>query len=473
MDIDPREDDVTGPSFEKKWITRKLDVHKIVKFLRVGASIFLYGHSGVGKTTLIKDLMIFSGFNHLYLNCKEHYSEKLVTKCLLTGIRKLYGVQEDQGTVTRMCDVVEVFNALSVEETEEKPALTIVLDCCDRLVRIKNLLARILLVSKLVQKIKINFIMINEILLDDLFKSSDKFGYTSIVPIQLWPYSEAALQQILQEELSHKLTGYKLQVFPYFFKLIYQSFSRFNITNVREFKYLITVLFPHFIAPIENATKKAAAQKLADDPAKLFSRDFKRTLRAISANLFHHSVNENDIESLKQQDVFDSKDSLLSADNTCEDVTYLAEKCEAKFTVNTIHFLIACYLASYNPVGYDKKLFKKPEKKARKNTRPKGNEQLILGPKKTPMTRVLAIYDSVMSLQMPDNDENILEYHSINFFALTLNKLEDYGLIARQSSNLEPLVDIKLVCHASHDYIEKICEDIKFPLADFLLRECK
>eukprot|EP01137_Pigoraptor_chileana_P003985 Opistho-2@44996 len=62
---------------------------------RTVPALFIYGHTATGKTLVVQSLLRRLGLPHVYANCLEHYTPRLFYEGVLSDVRKVAGVTDD------------------------------------------------------------------------------------------------------------------------------------------------------------------------------------------------------------------------------------------------------------------------------------------------------------------------------------------------------------------------------------------
>ncbi|KXS12169.1 hypothetical protein M427DRAFT_157455 [Gonapodya prolifera JEL478] len=136
---------------------------------------------------------------------------------------------------------------------------------------------------------------------------------------------------------------------------------------------------------------------------------------------------------------------------------------------HTKFLLIASFLASYNPAKYDRKLFSKEaagrqEKRGKKGlqikeTRGKLRQQL-LGPKAFPLERMKAIFFIVLDTSIEDSVA--VDTQIATLFSLRL-------LLRLTSAGSDRLDSMRCRCAISYDYAQRLAREVNFDMGKYLI----
>ena len=137
------------------------------------------------------------------------------------------------------------------------------------------------------------------------------------------------------------------------------------------------------------------------------------------------------------------------------------------------HLLIASYLASFNPPKTDKRYFLKNAGKIKKKRTFRGPEvkQRLIGPLQFSMDRLIAIFESITESE--DRSISILSQLRtlVKLKLITIGKKVGQSFefaICHLASSDTQVLQPKMKCNCSEDFMRKIAHSVRFELDSYL-----
>lgn len=395
-------------------------------------NIFVFGNTGTGKSLVIESLLELLGYKFAIVNCIESYNGKLIFESILSDLSSYQMNLKNGYNVYKKCDnMADFINYIKLEiddDDDEKPTV-IVFDKCERLRDMAdNLLPAFMRLKELTGG-KICSILISDIVWEKFYP---KCGTNDPVKINFSQYSEEDMLELL---VLYKPDEYSIQFYKNYVSTFLSTFFR-SCRDINELKYTAKINFDKYIEPIKDGKiNKNDVYSLWRNISKVFEE---------SLGLIYLRVYENDVDKRSKlcQEIESTKRVVLN----------LELPFYAKF------MLIAAYLASYNPVKEDKKLFVKRSMKKKKSQTV--SKKVIKpftqsGPKEFTLDRMLAIFYAIIDdkVGLPAN------------LLAQISTISQLGLLNTVSDNLETP---KYKCRVNYDFIAVVAKTVGFEIRKYL-----
>uniref|UniRef100_A0A8C0FAA5 Origin recognition complex subunit 5 n=1 Tax=Bubo bubo TaxID=30461 RepID=A0A8C0FAA5_BUBBB len=329
-------------------------------------SIFIYGHTSSGKTYVMQTLLNTLQLPHVFVNCVEYFTSRLLLEEILMQLQSCCSETEQTSHVhcDTFNDFVRLFKQAVVSEELEDQTLYIVLDRAEQLREMEaNILPAFLRLQELTDR-NVTVVLLSEIVWE-LFRPNT--GCFEPFTLYFPDYSIGHLQKILSQNHPPE---YSVDFYAAYINILLGVFYMV-CRDLKELQHLAALNFSKYCEPVVRGEAN--------------ERDTRKLWKNIEPHLKKamHTVYLREISSLWMFRVGFG----LSAHTHVELPYY------SKF------LLIAAYLASYNPVRTDKRFFLKHHGKIRKTNFMKKHEKTsnhLLGPKPFPLDRLLAILYSIV-----------------------------------------------------------------------------
>ncbi|OCT76899.1 hypothetical protein XELAEV_18032103mg [Xenopus laevis] len=339
-------------------------------------SIFIYGHTGTGKTYILQTVLRTLELPCAFINCVECFTPRLLFEQILNHLHDHQPAPENEFSSKDRCDTFNDFVRLYNRGTSElglEETFYIVLDKAELLREMEaNLLPGFLRLQELTES-NVTVIFLTEIVWETFRPNTGCFE-----PLTLYfpDYSKVELQRILSSEYPQE---YSAEFYASYINILLGVFYAV-CRDIKELRHLAALNFPKFCEPVIKGEAKET------DSHKLW-KNIEPHLKRAMQTVYLREISSSQWERIQQEDRETSQLKGLSAHAHVELPYY------SKF------LLIAAYLASYNPARTDKRFFLKHHGKIKKTDFLKKHEKTsnhLLGPKPFPLDRLLAILYSVV-----------------------------------------------------------------------------
>ncbi|XP_011061142.1 PREDICTED: origin recognition complex subunit 5 [Acromyrmex echinatior] len=396
-------------------------------------SIFVYGHMATGKSLIIQSLLNYLKYNVSYVNCIEHLGNKHIYNYILDDL--VTSIKESSGDtqLKHNCDnIMDFIIALKKISCNDKRPIVLVFDKCHKIRHFDVTFLPAILRLRELAGINICTILISEIVWD---KFNNKIGALRPVKIYFPQYTKDELAQLL---LLDKPMNYDTDFYKNYLNLFLSVFFRF-CRDLNELRHMVKINFAKYVEPIES-------KRIEPDNVTALWRNISATLRS-NLEIIYLRVSTSD---------FLQPDYQMSRE--IESTTKLALSFELPFYAK--YMLIAAYLASYNPVKYDKHIFMKQSSKRKKKIRSikKTGKDAEKKCRVFTISRMLAIFCAILDEKV-DINANLLAQIS------TMCQL---GLLSIVGDNITQLNETKFKCCASHDFIIVVAKTVGFEIKNYL-----
>ena len=302
--------------------------------------MFLYGSSGIGKTTLVKSALDKTSLPYAYVDCIHHTNENDISRHLSLALLERAGQIPDETPIS-FAKLLEFIKHHIVYDKLHY----FVFDNMTRMLHRKLFKKILALKSMLKHHIRV-------VIICDGFIPTTKFCNEFVLLSEnfvqlLMPVpGKEHLQLVLRrkmEKIDHP------EVFHIFVDLIYQAYAQYT-NDIHYYLYLCKMMLPVFINGLDSSPVKE------EDIPKLYSEKFRQAGKALIDNLYLPVGNMSDIDikvelydETKEVDVFSKEeDTQIYGQTTKHGLTYLEGV-----------LLVAAYIACYNPEQTDQKIFVK------------------------------------------------------------------------------------------------------------------
>ncbi|CAH2285379.1 origin recognition complex subunit 5 [Pelobates cultripes] len=401
-------------------------------------SIFIYGHTGTGKTYVLQTVLNTLELPHAFVNCVECFSPRLLFEEILNKLFHHCPAPENEYSSIERCDTlndfVRMYKKAVTSEDLEKETVYIVLDKADLLREMDaNLLPGFLRLQELTES-NVTVIFLSEIVWETFRPNT---GCLEPLTLYFADYSKAELQRILSSDYPEE---YSAEFYASYINILLSVFY----TVCRDIKELRHLAELNFIKYCEPVTKGEAKET---DSHKLF-RNIEPHLKRAMQTVYLREISSSQWEKMQQEDREAGQLRGLSAHAHVELPYY------SKF------LLIAAYLASFNPARTDKRFFLKHHGKIKKTDFSKKHEKTsnhLLGPKPFPLDRLLAILYSIV-------DSRVAPTANIFSQISSLVTLQLLTLVGHDDQLDAP----KYKCTVSLDFMRAVARTVNFDIIRYL-----
>ena len=376
------------------------------------SNLFIFGTISSGKTTVLKNVLETVRPIYCLLNANDCCSEKLIYQRVLFKFTQQI----------IKCENFSDFVSSLLELKNHVGHRFIIIDNAECLLKLKFNVIFPLLKLKELTGMSISVVFLSRISWEAFLPKSK-----SLSPRVLFfpPYDKQSTIRILSQVMKD-FSPLSEEQFKYFVDIVYQSFHQHS--NLVEMKHAIKVLFPLYLEPIlSNEIDPSEKMKL-----------FKRIQPHI------HTMTHSE-RSISQ-----------STFNLFVDL-------DIELSITAKYLLIASYLASYNPVRLDLKLFtnlengKRPGKRSIITASGRVNQSLV-GPKVFPIDRMVAIFNNIV--------EESFYKNSVGLYS-QIQMLISLRLLFR-SGSYNNLDNVKCKCNVSFDFVQRVAKSVDFDVKKYL-----
>ncbi|XP_063011615.1 origin recognition complex subunit 5 isoform X2 [Melospiza melodia melodia] len=374
-------------------------------------SIFIYGHTSSGKTYVMKTLLTTLQLPHVFVNCVEYFTSRLLLEEILSQLQSCPSGTEQASPVR--CDTLNDFvrlfkQALASQELQ------------DQTFYITDRNVTVILLSEIVW---------------ELFRPN--MGCFEPFTMYFPDYSIGHLQKILSQNHPPE---YSADFYAAYINILLGVFYMV-CRDLKELRHLAALNFAKYCEPVVRGEANER------DTRKLW-KNIEPHLKKAMQTVYLREISSSQWERLQHDGGEPGQLKGLSAHTHVELPYY------SKF------LLIAAYLASYNPVRTDKRFFLKHHGKIRKTNFMKKHEKTsnhLLGPKPFPLDRLLAILYSIVDNRVAPTANIFSQITSL----VTLQLLSMVG----QNDQLD---GPRYKCTVSLDFIRAIARTVNFDIIKYL-----
>lgn len=406
------------------------------------ASVFIYGHTGTGKSLVVNSVLQTFKFPHVLVNFVECYSARFLYEMILNNLQGNTANLSDASKFLKcdnMNDFVRLFKQVCKEKGLDKETVYIILDRAERLRDFDiNVLPAFLKLQELTQQ-NVCVVFMTEIVWE---KFRTGTGYCEPLCVHFPDYSKDELLEILMLD---KPDDYADEFYSMYINLLLSVFHMV-CRDLKELQHLARINFPKYSEPVK------LGEATETDTRKLW-KNIEPHLKKALKTVYLREISSSQWEKMQQQE---------SETGQAVSVQGLASKAQVELPYYSKYLLIAAYLASYNPVKSDKRFFvklssktKKSKAMQKKNTERTSNH--ILGPKPFPLDRMMAIFYSIVEGKVAT---------TANIF-MQVSSLVSLHLLGHASG--EDQIDTpKYKCLVSLDFIRSIARTVNFDVMRYL-----
>ncbi|XP_005089925.1 origin recognition complex subunit 5 [Aplysia californica] len=410
-------------------------------------ALFVYGHTATGKSLVVQTLLSYHKLPHILINCVECSSPRVLFEHILNNIPQnpdadIPDCDDDDEEEYIQCDDMTSFVRQLTNIVSEKPfgeqTLYIVLDKAERLRD-----SHIFMLPALLRLQELTGLNICTILISEIVWEKFRFGTGFNEPYCLhFPdYSRHELMEIMC--LDSPSTCDK-ELYSMYINIVLSVFHMV-CRDLRELRHLAKLNFPYFIEPVLSGEADATQTR------KLW-RNIEPHLKKALKSVYLREVSSQQWEKMQQAE-------LENPD--LEQTLTPSHRCQVELPYYSKFLLIAAYLASYNPMKYDRRFFAKNAGKVSKRSKlVKKNERAsnhLLGPKVFPIDRLMAIFYSIVEGKVVPSAHIYVQISSLVSLHL-LSQVKGEDRIGMP----------KYKCLITLDFIRSIARTVQFDVMRYL-----
>nr|XP_020668664.1 origin recognition complex subunit 5 isoform X2 [Pogona vitticeps] len=374
-------------------------------------ALFIYGHTSSGKTYVVKTLLQTLELPHVFINCTQCFTSRLLLEEILRQLQHLSTKEEHPSLIS--CDSFNDFVCI-----------------CKQTMMVPDLQNQTVYITGR----NVTVILLTEIVWELLRPSA---GCFEPLPLYFPDYSIGHLQKILS--LDHP-PEYSFDFYAAFINILLGVFYPV-CRDLKELRHLAALNFSKYCEPVVQGEANER------DTRQLW-KNIESHLKKAMQTVYLREISSSQWERLQQDNGEPGQLKGLSAHAHVELPYY------SKF------LLIAAYLASYNPARTDKRFFVKHHGKIRKMNFQKKHEKTsnhLLGPKPFPLDRLLAILYSIV-------DSRVAPTANIFSQITSLVTLQLLTLVGHDDQLNGP----RYKCNVSLDFIRAISRTVNFDIIKYL-----
>ncbi|XP_049789267.1 origin recognition complex subunit 5 isoform X1 [Schistocerca nitens] len=401
-------------------------------------SIFIYGHSGTGKSFVLQNILDKLKYRHVVIDCVQCYMPKLLYMSILNTVAEHHMTVDNNYEPYASCDNILDFT-LNLKAAMKCNSFIIVLDKCERLRDMSKTILPAFNRLKQLTGLNVCVIFLSNII-PEKFHSAK--GYFETIPVHFKQYTKDEIFQILS--VNHPWTE-KESLYKNYLKLFLGVFYG-SCRDLCELKYMVNSnFFKHSQSMVAGTSEMHKLWQVVVPHLKSsLEYLYQRTAMWMEyENDFSLAGNTAANRGLGYRDQMSSQEFALSFE----------------LPYYTKYFLIAAYLASYIPSKLDKALFmKRKDKKKKKRINRSKNDilsDMLLGPKPFTVDRLLAIFYSIVQDEVS---------FTVNL-SVQISSLVKLRLLIMVNSNIDCP---KYKCAVGLDFIKIIARTVNFDIVKYL-----
>ncbi|XP_074798616.1 origin recognition complex subunit 5 isoform X2 [Natator depressus] len=386
-------------------------------------SIFIYGHTSSGKTYVMQTLLETLELPHVFVNCVECFTSRLLLEEILTQLQNLSSESKHGSHVPcdTFNDFVRLFKQEIITQDLQNQTVYIVLDKAEQLREMEaNVLPGFLRLQEMTDR-NVTVIFLSEIVWE-LFRPNTG----CLEPFTLY-FPDYSIE-------------YSADFYAAYINILLGVFYTV-CRDLKELRHLAALNFTKYCEPVVRGEANER------DTRRLW-KNIESHLKKAMQTVYLREISSSQWERIQQDDGEPGHLKGLSAHAHVELPYY------SKF------LLIAAYLASYNPARTDKRFFLKHHGKIKKTNFLKKHEKTsnhLLGPKPFPLDRLLAILYSIV-------DNKVAPTANIFSQITSLVTLQLLTLVGHDDKLDGP----KYKCTVSLDFIRAIARTVNFDIIKYL-----
>ncbi|XP_027682041.1 origin recognition complex subunit 5 isoform X2 [Chelonia mydas] len=386
-------------------------------------SIFIYGHTSSGKTYVMQTLLETLELPHVFVNCVECFTSRLLLEEILTQLQNLSSENKHGSHVPcdTFNDFVRLFKQEIITQDLQNQTVYIVLDKAEQLREMEaNVLPGFLRLQEMTDR-NVTVIFLSEIVWE-LFRPNTG----CLEPFTLY-FPDYSIE-------------YSADFYAAYINILLGVFYTV-CRDLKELRHLAALNFTKYCEPVVRGEANER------DTRRLW-KNIESHLKKAMQTVYLREISSSQWERIQQDDGEPGHLKGLSAHAHVELPYY------SKF------LLIAAYLASYNPARTDKRFFLKHHGKIKKTNFLKKHEKTsnhLLGPKPFPLDRLLAILYSIV-------DNKVAPTANIFSQITSLVTLQLLTLVGHDDKLDGP----KYKCTVSLDFIRAIARTVNFDIIKYL-----
>ncbi|XP_063695887.1 origin recognition complex subunit 5 [Culicoides brevitarsis] len=324
--------------------------------------LFVYGNQSTGKTLVIKKFFGNSRIPHTFINCQEYNTSRGLLEAIINRSEFLHSPQNDEDYIKIDSNYAFMDHLMNVDA---RKSFVIVLDNADNLRNIDVNLMRMFFNLQQLTSLNISLVLISQLPFE---KFHSKSGDIRPNIIHFPSYTKEEIVQILTADFK-LATKVDARATEDYIQIILNVFFK-ACKDLTELKFVCRKFWTPYWQPVLDGT-------IAEHETQKLWKNISKILRTGLAGLYQRTIDDPNKTETRIKVV---------------DLPYY-----------TKGLLVAAFLASYNPLKNDKRLFVKHHGKqtkrlqtVNKNAVNFDKATLTLGPKTFTVDRLLAIFCAIL-----------------------------------------------------------------------------
>lgn len=391
-------------------------------------SIFILGHTGTGKSLVVRSVLEHLCYNFCFIDCIENPTTKNLLERIVHDLSRTKTEKPDK---PKCQNVFELVSHLRQIDVYTKRRMAIVLKHCHRLRDFEDTLLPSLSSLRELSGTDICTIFISDVVWEKFRTRNDQLEPVKVTFPQ---YSQENIAQILML-LEKDNPEFNSSLYEFYLSLFLPVYYRF-CRDLRELQYMAQLNFEKFLEPIRTGQCDKSDHRFL---WRHIGPIFKSNLEVIYLRI--------------------PADELATRQRLVKDMNSTVKLVDS-FELPTFskYMLIAAFLASYVPPKLDKQLFRTQagKKKRKKKNTTKKQDLMTASPQAFGLYRMLSIFCAIWN---DDVDVNAILLSQIS----TLCRL---GLIT--PVGLNKLDEPKYKCCIDFEFVQTIAGIVKFELYHYL-----
>lgn len=437
----------------KRWPGRAEQVQGLLKVAGAAGSpsLFIYGPSSTGKTSLVRDVLRELQLAHAYVNCVEWTKPRPLLQSVLSQLKGRKRKASEGYSIDCRCEnTAEFLVQLPGIAPAHKSAKYIVVDHVER-IGDSDLLA-VLLKARELSGANIGVILISSVAWGSCMFDSDTLRMSRPMQLAFPAYDEDTLKKILALGCP---AGEDVQSYVNFITSYMYEFVRIT-RGLEDLQKAMQLLYPIYMQPVRSGQVKA------DNSRALFAA-FTPHFKAAVANFSSGAAASS----------FVAKQQKARAD------ARPPGGLDFELPYNSKLLLLAAYIASRNRPNLDRRLFDTgPGKRRRKNALASdrqaefAREAQLRGPITFPQERLLSYFWNLLKAEAADreaapwHERAAQQQQSAEVFML-LRSLVSLRLLSQVTGDM--LDDGKYQCNIKDELAQKLAQNLRIDLNPYLL----
>ncbi|CAL1532246.1 unnamed protein product [Lymnaea stagnalis] len=417
-------------------------------------SLFIYGHTGTGKSLVVQTLLSKNKLPYICINCVECSSPRFLFEHILNNMPHVSHNFDSPNSATfdgtdndeyLHCDDMTSFihHLVKIVQSSDlkNETLYIVFDKAERLRDAHTVLLPAILRLQELSGLNICIILISEIVWEK-FRSGT--GFCEPYSIHFPDYNKQELKEIMC--LDGPATSEK-DLYSLYVNIVLSVFHMV-CRDLRELRHVARLNYPYFIEPVNKGEATAAN-------AKKLWRNIEPHLKIALKSVYLREVSSLQWKQMQQAELENPDSDFAKA---------TPSRSHVELPYYSKYLLIAAYLASYNPMKYDRRFFAKVNlflffflNLYYRNDFYYQASNHLLGPKVFPIDRLMAIFYSIIEGNITPSAQIYVQISSL----VSLHLLTQVG-------GEDRIATPKYKCMVNLDFIRSIAKTVHFDVMRYL-----